>query len=151
MKHVSLMSRSAVHCNQNTKCILLKTLVVWGSYSTVKVLQMTQHFYRQQTKLRKGNVFTTVCQEFCPRGVYTSLWADTSLARHIPMQTSPWPDTPGADTSLARHPLAIYSSLGRHPHSPPPARWLLQQTVRILLECILVFYYFKVVLVKFYK
>ena len=25
-------------------------------------------FYRPQTKLRKGNVFTSVCQEFCPRG-----------------------------------------------------------------------------------
>ena len=26
------------------------------------------HFYRPQTKLRKGNVFTSVCQEFCPQG-----------------------------------------------------------------------------------
>ena len=26
------------------------------------------HFYRPQTKLRKGNVFTNVCQEFCPQG-----------------------------------------------------------------------------------
>ena len=24
--------------------------------------------YRPQTKLRKGNVFTSVCQEFCPQG-----------------------------------------------------------------------------------
>ena len=24
------------------------------------------HYYRPQTMLRKGNVFTTVCQEFCP-------------------------------------------------------------------------------------
>ena len=26
-------------------------------------------YYRPQTKLRKGNVFTSVCQEFCPRGI----------------------------------------------------------------------------------
>ena len=26
------------------------------------------NFYHPQTKLRKGNVFTSVCQEFCPQG-----------------------------------------------------------------------------------
>ena len=26
------------------------------------------NFYRPQTKLRKGNVVTSVCQEFCPGG-----------------------------------------------------------------------------------
>ena len=26
------------------------------------------YFYRSQTKLRKGNVFRSVCQEFCPQG-----------------------------------------------------------------------------------
>ena len=26
------------------------------------------YIYRPQTKLRKGNVFTSVCQDFCPRG-----------------------------------------------------------------------------------
>ena len=25
-------------------------------------------YYRPQTKLRQGNVFTSVCQEFCPQG-----------------------------------------------------------------------------------
>ena len=56
--------------------------------------------YHPQTKLRKGNVFTSVCQKFCAYGggVY------------------PRADPPG-----------------RH---PPPRRWLLQRTVRILLECI---------------
>ena len=76
-------------------------------------------FYRPQTKLWKGNVFTSVCQEFCPRGVYPSMhWADpptgqAAPGKHPPRQTPP----------------------GRH----PPSRWLLQRTVRILLECILVF------------
>ena len=49
--------------------------------------------YRRQTKLRKGNVFTSVCQEFCPQGGVSQ---------------------------------------------GPPSRRLLQRTVRILLECILV-------------
>ena len=61
------------------------------------------YFYRPQTKLRKGNVFTSVCQEFRPQGeMYTPLWADT----------------PGQTTTYIRRPL--------------------QQTVRILLECIIV-------------
>ena len=45
----------------------------------------TTHFYRPQTKLRKCNVFTSVCQEFCPRegwGVHPP-WADP------PRQTPP--------------------------------------------------------------
>ena len=29
---------------------------------------LVTHHYRPQTKLRKGNVFTSVCQEFCPQG-----------------------------------------------------------------------------------
>ena len=56
----------------------------------------------------KGNVFTSVCQEFCPQG----WWC-----------TFPWADTP----------------LGRQ---PPPPRRSLQRTVHILLECILVSFYF---------
>ena len=53
----------------------------------------------------------------------TPSWADTLS----------WTDTPRADTSLGRHPL------GRHPLlGDPPSRCLLQWTVRILLECILV-------------
>ena len=48
--------------------------------------------------------------------------ADTSPARHL-QQTPPWADTP----------------LGQTP-PPLPSRRLLQRTVRILLECILVFF-----------
>ena len=77
--------------------------------------QKFTHCYRPQTKLRKGNVFTSVCQEFCPQKgeeVYT-LRADSP------------PHPPGQTPSLDRHP-------------PPQGRRLLQRTVRILLECILV-------------
>ena len=59
-------------------------------------------YYRPQTKLRKGNVFTPVSQSFCSWGVsaqcmleYTSPWADTgpgqtpSLGRHSPLEAHP--------------------------------------------------------------
>ena len=54
-------------------------------------------------KLWKGNVFTSVCQEFCPQG---GCLPDTP-----PGQTPP-PDTPlQADTPLGRHPTR---------QTPPP-------------------------------
>ena len=62
-------------------------------------LPTVNDIYRPQTKLRKGNVLTSMCQEFCP---WHPPWTDTS------------------------------------PGQTPPSRWLLQQMVRILLECILV-------------
>ena len=47
--------------------------------------------------LRKGNVFTSVCQEFCPRGdVYTP------LGRHPLAGTPPWADTPLGQTPLGQ-------------------------------------------------
>ena len=58
------------------------------------------------TVLRKGNVFTSVCQEFFPGGRRV----------HPAGQTPPPPGRP----------------------SPNPGIRLLQQTVRTLLECILV-------------
>ena len=79
-------------------------------------------------------------------------------------------DTPRADTPLGRHPLADTSLLGRHtpswadsprqiqlgrppwsdtlPGQTPPGRQLLQRTVRILLECILVLKQFTYFLVQ---
>ena len=74
----------------------------------------------RKRKLRKGNVFTPVC-DFVHRGeVYTPSW-----------QTLPWQThTPG------RHPLADIPP-GRH---PPSTRRPLQRTVCIILECILVIY-----------
>ena len=64
--------------------------------------------YRPQTKLRKSNVFTSVCQEFRPqRG--------------------------GSVHPLGRQPPPLEQT-----PPPPPGRRLLQQTVRILLECIVV-------------
>ena len=99
--------------------------------------------YRPQTKSRKGNVFTSVCQEFCPQegGVYPSMhWASSPQAETpTPRQTLPGLTPP----PLGRHPPGQTSHLGRHPpgQTPPWADtppWPLQQMVRILLECILV-------------
>ena len=62
------------------------------------------------------------------RGVWqTPLWADTPWA-DTPGQIPPWVDTPQADTSR------------QTPPSQTPGRKLLLRTVRILLECILVYF-----------
>ena len=57
--------------------------------------------YRPQTNLRKGNVFTSVCLEFCPRGVYTA-----------PRQTPPREDTPLASTCWDTHtPYPVHAGI----------------------------------------
>ena len=105
--------------------------------------QIKESRYHPQTKLRKGSVFTSVSQEF-----YQGRCTHPLAGRHPPGQTPPSPA--GRHPPMARHPLA-----GRQPPSrqtPTPGRqtppgstppWqadtpLLQRTVRILLECILV-------------
>ena len=82
---------------------------MWTWYS----IRHTNNFYRPQRSCGKVIIFTSVCQEFCPRG-----WGWVSASVHAGIHP------PG------RHPP------GRHP--PPNSRRLLQRTVRILLECILV-------------
>ena len=48
-------------------------------------------YYRPQRSLGQGNIFTSVCQEFCPRGeVSTSVHAGI----HTPWQTPPWQTPP---------------------------------------------------------
>ena len=82
--------------------------------------------YHLQTKLRKGNVFTPVCQSFCSQGgVSASVHA--GIHTPIPGQTSPWADTPQADTlpgktPPGRHPLPVHAGIdmataadGTHP------------------------------------
>ena len=75
------------------------------------------HLLPSATSLGKGHVFTNVCQEFCPRGVYPSMhWgrhpqADTHnpLGRH-----PPWVNTPWAHTHLGTPPpvhAGIHTSL----------------------------------------
>ena len=98
----------------------------------------TSYFYRPQTKLRKGTVFTSRCPVH-GRGCLPKCM----------LGYTPWADTPQADIPspgqtpppLRRHPLGRHS-LGRHPplaRHPSPSRRLLPQAVHILLECILVY------------
>ena len=57
----SLVPVLAVFCvSENPDC---QTSITWNSglWGTPS----GRHFYRLQTKLRKGNVFTPVCQSFC--------------------------------------------------------------------------------------
>ena len=89
--------------------------------------------YRPQQQLRKGNIFTLVCDSVHRGGV----WADSPPGRHPLGRHLPWADAP-----LGRHPSGQTAPLGRHPlgagQISPLPRQPLQLTVRILLECILV-------------
>ena len=76
-----------------------------------------------ETKLRKGNVFTSVCQSFCSQGGLPQCM----LGYNTPRQTHPPRQTPGHDPSCADTPWV-----------DTPSRRLLLRTVCILLECILV-------------
>ena len=97
-----------------------------GFFSSV--VRPNNYIYRPQTKLRRGNGFTPVCQSFCSRGGIcpSACWdtqpppppwadtaqADTHLSRyHLGRHPHPWVDTPGqtppwTDTPLGRHPPA---------------------------------------------
>ena len=84
--------------------------------------------------LGQGNIFRSMCQEFCPSGVWadtpwsrhpprqTPHWADTSGQRpqgadHHPGQTPPWADTPWEQTPIPRADTPPWS---RHPQSRQP-------------------------------
>ena len=64
------------------------------------------YYYPSPTKLWQGNIFTSVCQEFCPRGeVCLSACWDTPP----PPAEPSWPDTPSGQTPP-----------GQTPSPPPP-------------------------------
>ena len=80
----------------------------------------------------------------CPQGRGVQPLAGRQpLGRHPPARYPPgrhtsWADTPPGQTHpLGRHTTPGQTHLLRADTSPPP-RWLLQRTVHILLECILV-------------
>ena len=74
------------------------------------------------TKLGQGNIFSSVCQEFCPQG-------GAYLGRYPPRQVHPWAGTP-----LGRY-ISPWGQVPPWTGTPPMVN---EQTVRILLECILV-------------
>ena len=60
-------------------------------------------YYRPQTNLQKGNVFTSVCLEFCPqRGVYTPQ-TDTPGQTPPPPGRPPYPVHAGIRSTRGRY------------------------------------------------
>ena len=96
--------------------------------------RVSWHNYRPQRSCGQGNIFTPVCHSFCSRGgVCLSACWDT----HHPPQTRDPPTPPGAETPLGQTPPRT--------ETPPGSRLqhtVYEQPVRILLECILVWYAF---------
>ena len=93
--------------------------------------------HRPQTELRKGNVFTPVCQSFCSQGgcIPACIGADNP-----PRQIPPCPVHAGIHNPLP-HPV--------HAGIPPlPPQQPLLRTVRILLEYILVLSNFRNVILE---
>ena len=78
------------------------------------------------TKLGQGNIFTSVCQEFCPQGGRVS--ASVHAGIHSPGANTPQEQTPpplGADTPpRSRPPRADTHPRSRHPPGsrPPQSR-----------------------------
>ena len=91
-------------------------------------------YYRPQTKLRKGNVFTPVCQSFCSQGVGVCLNAC--------WDTAPWADTPTPLRSACwdTHPLPSVcwdTQCPVHPgiHTPYPVHAGIQCPVHAGIQC----------------
>ena len=80
------------------------------NYSLKVGAPCNRNFYRPQTKLRKGNVFTPVCQSFCSRG------GGGCLPQCMLGYTPPSP----TDAPLGRHPLP---SACWDTHPLPSAGW----------------------------
>ena len=80
-----------------------------GSRLSVKVKLSYLYHYRPQTKLRKGNVFTPVCQSFCTQG---------GVCPSACWNTPPWADTPPGQTPpLGRHPSHKMATAADDTHS----------------------------------
>ena len=137
-------------CKSNRKLlwILLKVWLFWYAYgsnanmSTLKWLYgnstMHSHFHwllPASAKLGQGNIFTSVCQEFCTQGGPASMHAEMQppgpdppgsrppWSRPPREQTPPPPgadNPPGADTPQNRHPPG--------PETPPGADTSIRST-----------------------
>ena len=92
------------------------------------------NFYRPQTKLRKGNVFTPVCQSLCSQGrVSQHALRQTTPCRH-PLHSACW-DTPSPAQCMLGYTLPCPVHAGIHPplpsacwDTPSPAQCMLGYT-----------------------
>ena len=78
---------------------------------------LVTHSLPSTMKLQQGNIFRSVCQEFCPQRGGGGVCLPQCMLGYT---HTPGPGQPPGQTS------------------PPPSRRLLLRTVRILLECIMV-------------
>ena len=107
-------------------------------------------FTARKRSLGQGNIFRSVCQEFCPQ--WGSTWADPPLTprtrqvhpgtRQVPPGTRYPPDQAGTPPRTRREP-SPRSGIPWDQAGTPPQQCMLAETgnkraVRILLECILV-------------
>ena len=68
------------------------------------------NFYRPQRSCGQGNIFTSMCQEFCPQG-----GGSASVHDGIPPPPPPWPDTPPEQTPPRTDPPRTDTPQTRHP------------------------------------
>ena len=97
----------------------LVNMLVWVCLTTN--LLCSSEYLPAATKLGQGNIFRSVCQEFCPRGGGLSA-SITPKSRHPPRADTPPPpraDTlpPRADNPKSRHTPPAYGqrAAGTHP------------------------------------
>ena len=90
----------------------LLTCGAWTKKWVARIFSDDVHFnYRPQTSLGQGNIFSSVCQEFCSQGGY--------LGRFPPRKYTPWAGTPPGQVP----PLGRYTPGQLHPPGQvPPLR-----------------------------
>ena len=101
---------------QKVKLSLSESLAFFSYLDTEKKIHLLAHYhsatklregnYRPQQYLRIGNVFTTVCQEFCPHGGVGGV-VHLPPGRHSPGQTPPLSQT--ATAAYGTHPTGMHS------------------------------------------
>ena len=98
-------------------------LTWWTIDKKLENLSIAVGYYRPQTKLRQGNIFTPVCQSFC-----SQVWGvcSTPVGRPWGVGQNPWTQTPQADP-LGRpgcrppgRPPPMQTPLGRPPWMQTP-------------------------------
>ena len=102
---------------------------------------MMSCFNRPQTKLGQGNIFRSVCQEFCLQGGILACIAGGIPACLAGIQgVSPGPQPGGIwpGGSPGPHPGGGCGCVSQHALRQTPRGWLLLLAVCILLECIFV-------------